>query len=157
MIKIVRLCGIRKINAGLKEKKKDCGPCERGGSTRATLLVPLKRRPPLETPTYKTRNMVVARATLVDTRRAAIMPFRIAEREQGPPSSSSSSSLSSTYIIIIDWFSISRCWVKIPPRSFNFETDIKLRILKFKEKSRCVRRYYDTILWKLQDSSTFER
>lgn len=94
MIKIVRLCGIRKINAGLKEKKKDCGPCERGGSTRATLLVPLKRRPPLGTPTYKTRNMVVARATLVDTRRAAIMPFRIAEREQGPPSSSSSSSLS---------------------------------------------------------------
>ena len=85
--------------ARLKERgKKDCRPCERGGSTRATLLAfrlsaALQSKPPH----YNARNMVVARATLVDTRRAAIMPFRIATREQGPPSSSSSSSSSSSF------------------------------------------------------------
>ena len=96
--------------ARLKERgKKDCRPCERGGSTRATLLAfrlsaALQSKPPH----YNARNMVVARATLVDTRRAAIMPFRIATREQGPPSSSffSSSSSSSFFFTSLSFLSI---------------------------------------------------
>lgn len=149
------------LNAGLKGKKKDCRPCERGGSTRATLLVPLKRRPPLETPTYKSRNMVVARATLVDTRRAAIMPFRIAEREQGP-----------AIVVLLLELVLHVLSLSIDSRSrdvrdsrWKFHQDFSSRefwnrcIRKFRifeGRSRCVRRYYDIILWRLQDSSTFE-
>lgn len=131
----------KKKIARLKERRKIVGHANEGVAREQPFSFRLSAALQSKPPHYNTRNMVVARATLVDTRRAAIMPFRIATREQGPPSSSSSSSSLSFFLrdIVIDlcWIlrdqtqqrSFERCFEKI---SLKFPFVESLQLIQYK-------------------------